>query len=135
MIFTAGFFAAVIGAMGMGGGGVLLLYLAAFTDTPQLTAQGINLLFFLPIAALSMALHFKNRLLRWRIAGFTVLTAVPGAVLGAVLSGTATPGLLRKALAVFLLCLGVGEVVGSFRKKEEATVQSSKESGDRPPAE
>ena len=39
-----GFIAAVISAMGMGGGGILLIYLSAITNTPQLKAQGINLL-------------------------------------------------------------------------------------------
>ena len=49
----AAFFAAVLGSLGMGGGGVLLIYLTVFQNMAQLDAQGMNLLFFLPIAALS----------------------------------------------------------------------------------
>ena len=41
-------------SMGLGGGFVLLVYLSIFTNTPQDMAQGINLLFFLPIALLSL---------------------------------------------------------------------------------
>ena len=37
----------VIGALGMGGGGVLIIFLSAFAGLDQLKAQGINLLFFL----------------------------------------------------------------------------------------
>ena len=32
-----GFFAAIIGSMGLGGGGVLLMYISAFTSTDQLS--------------------------------------------------------------------------------------------------
>ena len=46
----AGLFSGIIGAMGLGGGAVLIIYLSVFTDMPQLEAQGINLIFFIPIA-------------------------------------------------------------------------------------
>ena len=39
---------ACVSAMGLGGGGVLILYLTLLRDTPQMIAQGVNLLFFLP---------------------------------------------------------------------------------------
>ena len=41
----AGLFSGIAAAMGLGGGAVLVIYLAIFTDTAQLTSQGINLLF------------------------------------------------------------------------------------------
>ena len=44
----AGLFSAVAGALGLGGGGVLVLYLTLGMHMPQLRAQGINLLFFCP---------------------------------------------------------------------------------------
>ena len=53
----AGLFSGVIGAMGLGGGAVLIIYLALFTDTAQLKAQGINLLFFIPIAAAAVIVY------------------------------------------------------------------------------
>ena len=47
----AGLFSAVAGALGLGGGGVLVLYLTLGMHVPQLRAQGINLLFFLALRA------------------------------------------------------------------------------------
>ncbi|MDR1065310.1 MAG: sulfite exporter TauE/SafE family protein, partial [Oscillospiraceae bacterium] len=44
---------AVTGALsswGIGGGTLLVLYMSSFTDMRQQTAQGINLLYFLPTA-------------------------------------------------------------------------------------
>ena len=45
---AAGLLSGIIGAMGLGGGAVLIIYLSVFTDMPQLKSQGINLLFFYP---------------------------------------------------------------------------------------
>ena len=39
---------AAVGAMGLGGGSVLILYLTLILNMQQVQAQGINLLFFLP---------------------------------------------------------------------------------------
>ena len=44
----------LLGSLGMGAGAVLLLYLRVFGGVEQFEAQGINLIFFLPIAVLSI---------------------------------------------------------------------------------
>ena len=59
----------LLGALGMGAGAVLLLYLRVYGGCDQLTAQGINLLFFLPIALLSILLHARNHLIDWKEIG------------------------------------------------------------------
>ena len=41
---AAGLLSGIIGAMGLGGGAVLIIYLSVFTDMP-LKSQGITLLF------------------------------------------------------------------------------------------
>ena len=40
------FICALLAGMGVGGGGILIIYLTLFKNLPQATAQGINLLFF-----------------------------------------------------------------------------------------
>ena len=45
--FIVALITSVLSGLGIGGGGLLVIYLAFFTDTPQITAQGINLLFFI----------------------------------------------------------------------------------------
>ena len=72
----------LLGALGRGAGAVLLLYLRVYGGCDQLTAQGINLLFFLPIALLSILLHARNHLIDWKAAGLCVLTGLPGVLLG-----------------------------------------------------
>ena len=116
-----GFLAAVISAMGMGGGGILLIYLSAFTTTPQLKAQGINLIYFIPIAIVSLVFHIKNGFIKKKESLFMIASAVPAAALGAFLSGNIDQDILRKGLALFLLFLGLKEIITSFRKKEKRT--------------
>lgn len=40
----------ITASMGLGGGFILVIYLTVFKKMAQLEAQGVNLLFFLPIA-------------------------------------------------------------------------------------
>ena len=58
-------------------GAVLLLYLRVFGGAGQFEAQGINLIFFLPIAALSIVLHARNGLVSWKAAGICILAGLP----------------------------------------------------------
>ena len=57
----AGFLSGLIGSMGFGGGGVLIIYLVLFTNTPQITAQGTNLIFFIPCATLATVIYFIKK--------------------------------------------------------------------------
>ena len=49
--FLCGLGAGILSAWGVGGGTLLLLVMTLFLGVEQTTAQGINLLFFLPTAA------------------------------------------------------------------------------------
>ena len=60
---TAGLAGGVLGGMGMGGGTVLIPILTMFCGVPQHLAQSVNLLSFLPMAAVSLRVHARNGLL------------------------------------------------------------------------
>lgn len=99
--------------MGLGGGFVLLIWLTLFEDVAQRSAQGINLLFFLPIALVSVIMHLRAGLIDKKL----VLSLIPGGIVGAILGtiGSQVVGndLLRKLYALFLLAFGLREL---FRK-------------------
>ena len=80
--FIAAALAGVCGAMGFGSGTVLLLYLTFCLSVDQQTAQGINLLFFLPAALLALTVYLAGRDLPLRRAGGLLLCVLPGAALG-----------------------------------------------------
>ena len=99
--------AGVISAWGVGGGTLLLLVMTLFLDVDQRTAQGINLLFFLPTAAGALVCHARSGSLD-RPA---LRSAVPPAVLAALAGAWIATGLdvevLRKPFGAYLLLSGV----------------------------
>ena len=56
---VVGALSGVIASMGLGGGFVLLIWLTLHDGMPQREAQGVNLLFFLPIALISVIMHIR----------------------------------------------------------------------------
>ena len=83
--FLCGLGASVISAWGVGGGTLLLLVMTLFLGVDQRTAQGINLLFFLPTAASALVCHWRSGYLDKP----TLKSAVPWAVLAAALGAWA----------------------------------------------
>lgn len=115
----AGAAAGLIGAMGLGGGGVLVLYLVLILNMNQVQAQGINLIFFIPIAALSLVIHTKHHLVKWKMAWPMIVTGLVGVALGTFALGKIEPDILRKIFSVFIFGIGVHELL-SIRKKKTA---------------
>ena len=110
MNILIGSLAGVAASMGFGGGFILIIYLTAFANVDQVTAQGVNLLFFLPAALVSLVIHQKNRLIEWR----TLLYLIPAGILG-ILAGTWTAehvnvDILQKLFASLLVFVGVKEI-------------------------
>lgn len=93
------------GALGLGGGTVFLMYLA-MTDVPQLRAQGINLLFFLPCALVSVLVSTKKKLILWRTALPMAAGGFAGALCGSWLANIIGGEWMRKIFAIFLIIIG-----------------------------
>ena len=112
----AGLLAGMAGAMGLGGGSVLLLYLTLIAGVSQITAQGINLMFFLPCALASVLFSIKAGLIEKRAALLSIAAGLPGAVAGCLLAELLGGG-LRTLFGVYMLALGLRELLGRRREK------------------
>ena len=53
----------ILGGMGLGGGTLLIPLMTLLSDVPQKTAAAINLIGFVPMAAIAVAFHAKNGLI------------------------------------------------------------------------
>ncbi len=106
----AGLLSGLIASMGMGGGAVLLIYLTAFKNTEQLLAQGINLLFFIPIGLLSVIIYTKKRQIEWKKTIPVALFGILGSLFGFWLTTVFKSVFLSKIFAVFLIVLGLIEI-------------------------
>lgn len=111
----AGILSGIIGAMGMGGGGVLIIYLNLFTDIPQSTAQGINLLFFLPTAVLAVIYYIRKRLIVWKVAVPFSAMGILGTLVGCYFCGKFDNSVLTKLFGMLLLVMGFTSIL----KKEK----------------
>ncbi len=114
----AGLFSGIIGSMGMGGGAVLIIYLTVFSGVEQLEAQGINLLFFIPIALLAVCIYAFKKQIKWK----TVLPLSAGGVIGALcgifLTGIIGADLIAKLFGGFLIFLGIKEIFSKSKKRD-----------------
>lgn len=114
----ASFLSAAVGALGLGGGGVLVLYLTMKLNLEQTASQGINLLFFIPCAVISVIINSKNKRIEWKTLLPIILGGVIGALAGVILTGFFKPSILKKIFAVFLLIIGCKELFGKTKKSE-----------------
>lgn len=108
--FLCGLGASIISAWGVGGGTLLLLVMTLFLGVDQRTAQGINLLFFLPTAASALICHARGGYLDKPTLKAAVPFAVAAALMGAWISNAVDVEALRKPFGIYLLFSGVGLV-------------------------
>ena len=105
--FLCGFGAGVVSAWGVVGGTLLLLVMTLFLGVDQRTAQGVNLLFFLPTAASALICHARGGYLHKP----TLKAAVPAAVLTALAGAWLATGVdvevFRRPFGVSLPLSGV----------------------------
>lgn len=118
----SGILSGLIGSMGIGGGGILIIYLTLFASVEQTKAQGINLLFFIPTALLAIIIYSKKKLIDWRLAFPLSLLGIGGAVLGVWISSIIDNSWLSKIFGFMLIFLGLKELFGSMLNGKKSKV-------------
>lgn len=95
--------------LGVGGGSLLMLWLTGAAGLDMATARGINLLFFLPGAAVSLLLRRRGGV-PWKKALPAMVCGCLTAGLGTLLSQGLDTALLRKSFGILLLLTGLREL-------------------------
>lgn len=113
--FVAGLAGGLLGGMGMGGGTVLIPILTVFCGVSQHMAQSVNLLTFLPMAAISLRVHSKNGLLDTEGVLWMALPATMLSALGGILVQNVAGGALRIGFGVFLCFLSLYQFYTGIR--------------------
>ncbi|MEG2177165.1 MAG: sulfite exporter TauE/SafE family protein [Oscillibacter sp.] len=117
--FACGLFAGILSAWGVGGGTLLLLVMTLLLGVDQQTAQGINLLFFLPTAATALFCHGKNGYLDTPTLKAAIPPAVLCALAGAWVATAVDTALLRRPFGVYLLLAALSLVWPGQRKNPD----------------
>lgn len=122
-----GFLAGFVGALGLGGGGVLVMFLTAFLGVDQLKSQGINLLFFIPIGILALIIHSKKKLIDWKTAIPAIIFGLIGAGIGCFLAQFLGNFVMRLIFGVILALLGIFELFFPHKNKQNNDKNNTKE--------
>lgn len=115
-----GFLSGIISGMGIGGGAILIPALVLLCGVSQQTAQGINLVYFLPTAIASLIIHIKNKNVEIKTAAVIGISGVIGAIGGTMLAVYLSGEILKKLFASFLFIIGIYEVYKGIKSKNQA---------------
>ncbi len=119
----AGLLSGISGAMGLGGGTFLIVYLTLFADTAQLKSQGINLIFFIPCAILSIIAYTKSKLIDWKIVLKISLYGILGCAFGLITTNFIKGEIIGKIFGVLLILLSFKEF---FKRKPKNVAERKK---------
>lgn len=105
--FFASLCVAILAGLGVGGGGLLVIYLTFVKHVGQLEAQGVNLIFFICAAISSLFLDFKKRKINIFLALILILSGLPGVLLGFYLTQRVSPQAVRTVFGIMLIFSGI----------------------------
>lgn len=109
-----GLLSGITASMGLGGGFILMIYLTTIAGIDQMDAQGMNILFFLPIALISICMHIKNKLIDTKPLASSMIFGVVGVFVGIGVAFLFQVYWISKLFALLLLIFGIKEL---FHKK------------------
>lgn len=123
LIFTV--IAALMG-MGVGGGGLLVIWLTLVENAGQLAAQGINLYFFIFASAASLPVHLLKRNLDFKTIFTVSASGVVASLLGCYLATVSSESTVRKVFAGLLVLSGaivlIRMTADAVRKRKDKSV-------------
>ena len=114
--FFAGMIIAILAGMGVGGGGLLVLYLIYVRGVEQIAAQGINLVFFVFAALASMLYHTKRRKIDYKLCIGLIIFGCVGAVIGSFAANMISKTIVRQIFGWLLVTSGA---LSLFKRKKE----------------
>ncbi|RGX13134.1 sulfite exporter TauE/SafE family protein [Paraclostridium sordellii] len=110
LLVLCGFFAGIIGGMGMGGGTILIPALVLLMNIDPKIAQSINLLSSIPMTIFALIIHIKNRNVILKLVIPLAIFGIFGAILGSYLANFISSDMLKKVFGIFLLIIGIIEI-------------------------
>lgn len=112
--------------MGVGSGGLFIVYLTMLAGYPQLEAQGLNLHFFIFSTAFAMLVHTRSQNLPFRRLGYICFVGSFGCAGGAILAQHMHSGMLRTIFAVVLILSGSISLLGKPKESPAKTPPAAK---------
>lgn len=116
---VVGLLSGIIGAMGMGGGTILIPLLITFFNVEQKTAQFINLVSFVFMAIIAVILHKKNGLIDFSLGSIFAVFGGVFAFIVSIISSKLDSRILKNIFGIFLIFVGICQLI-ACKKKQKA---------------
>ena len=113
---------ALLAGTGVGGGGLLVIYLTAVLSMRQAEAQAINLIFFIFSAAAALPYHIKREKIDLKITVFCAAFGIFGSFIGGSFRSILPEETVRAIFGAMLIATGT---VSLFKRQKEAEVSVS----------
>lgn len=110
LIILFGILGGILGGMGMGGGTLLIPLLTIGLNFSQQNAQAINLIAFLPMSIVALIIHFKNKLVKYKIAIPIAISGVISSIASSYLASIINAQSLSVWFGVFLIVVGIFDI-------------------------
>ena len=93
--------------MGVGGGGLFVIYLTLCLNYPQILAQGTNLIFFILSVLFSLIIHLKRRKINFKQVLVIISLGSLGCIIFSRLANRINPSVPRVILGIVLIISGI----------------------------
>ena len=117
---------AILSGLGVGSGGLLVIWLTEVCSVDPIQARGINLLFFVFSASAAFIFHLKRRKIDLKLSFFLSLFALTGTLAGALLGRAIDSGFLRKIFGGVLVFSGIYSLFGKKFSAQESSAAISR---------
>ena len=111
-----GIISGAVTSIGMGGGTILVLFLTLFLNYDQQSAQGLNLLFFIPTSIIAIIIYIKEKSINLKLACTISVFGVIGAIIGAKIANYIQTEQLKKWFGIFLLIIAINEIYSFYKE-------------------
>ena len=112
-LFIISVLSSILGGMGIGGGAIFVLISTNFLNETQINAQGLNLILFLATGIAATISNIKNRKIDFKIIKKIVIPLIIGCFAGTFTLAKIEEQTLRKYFTIFLLIIGIYEIISS----------------------
>lgn len=119
LFVVCGILGGILGGMGMGGGTVLIPLLVLLLGVEQKVAQATNVIVFVPMAIVTLILHFKNGLVDKKGIKKIILPALIFCVVGCIVAKYLKSKTLLKCFGGFLTIIAIVQFVCIIKKRRK----------------
>ena len=116
---------ATLSGMGIGGGGLFVIYMKLFGDIEQIHMQAINLVFFIFAAASALLVHLSYRKIYGRAVAVMAIFGIAGSLIGSAIAIRIDGDLLGKIFGFMLIGAGVYSFFRALKGKKRRGEQDA----------